>query len=251
MALALAAGAAAASADQPNNNPNNTTATTHSGRASSGQGQHGGQGAHGGQIGARGQTFTTQGGASGGSQGAHTFNGQAVSNQSHFNGNGQSGGAGAQNYRGYGRGPGGYVGPNGVQGGQGQTQGHGSQFQGGASNAFSGNVRGGVPGSGHQLRGRDQGRGWYQAGAVPQRFSAQRRFNENWNDRPNGWYARRWVFGEFLPFGWFAPDYYLDYEDYDLPDPPIGCEWVREGSDAVLVNIWTGEVLSVAYGVFW
>jgi hypothetical protein len=36
-----------------------------------------------------------------------------------------------------------------------------------------------------------------------------------------------------------------------LPARRSGCEWVREGSDAVLVNIWTGEVLSVASGVFW
>ncbi|HXQ17778.1 MAG TPA: RcnB family protein [Caulobacteraceae bacterium] len=273
MALALAAGAAAAGADPQNNNQNTTTTTTTpSGRASGGQGgqgQHGGgQGGHGAQAGAQGtvqgahagQTFTTQGGATGGQQGTHGFNGQVTGgNQNHFHsqgnfngqgngqGNGQSGGAGAQNYRGYGRGPGGYVGPNGVQGG-----GQGNQFQGNANaHAFNGNVRGGVPGNGHQLRGRDQGRGWYQPGAVPDQFRAERRFHEDWNDRPHGWYARRWQFGEFLPFGWFAPDYYLDYQDYDLPDPPIGCEWVREGSDAVLVNVWTGEVLSVAYGVFW
>jgi len=33
--------------------------------------------------------------------------------------------------------------------------------------------------------------------------------------------------------------------------PPVGCEWVRVGSDALLVDIWTGEVLSVEYGLFW
>jgi Ni/Co efflux regulator RcnB len=241
MALALAASAAAASADPQNNNHN----TTQTGRGSGqgGQGQHGGnQGGHAGQAGAvHGQTLTTQGGATGGPQGLH---GQTTGGtQGRFNGqanlNGQS--TGAQTYRGYSRGPGGYVGQNGAQGGQFRN----------SANAFSGGVRGGVPGAGHQLRARDQGRSSYQAGAVPQQFSAQRRFHEGWNDRPNGWYARRWVFGEFLPWGWFAPDYYLDFENYDLPPPPIGCEWVREGADAVLVNVWTGEVLSVAYGMFW
>jgi Ni/Co efflux regulator RcnB len=266
IALALAAGAVAASADPQNNDQNNKGAQ--SGRASTSQG--GGQ--RGGQPGApaHGQTPAPPGGPGG----AHGFNAQpGGGNQSHvggngqagggnqgrFNGNGQAGGAGAQNYRGYSRGPGGYVAPNGAQGGQSrgnqfQTQGgqgQGGQFRGGAANGFAGNVRGGAPGAGHQLRARDQGRASYQAGAVPQQFRAQQRFHSSWNNRPNGWYSRRWAFGEFLPWGWFAPSYYLDYEDYALMPPPVGCEWVREGNDAVLVNVWTGEVLSVAYGVFW
>ena len=201
--------------------------------------------------------MTTQGGGSSGSQGNHGFSGQSISSsQNHFNGvgqgggNGQGGGAGPQNYRGYGRGPGGYVGQNGSQGGQG-GQGQGGQFHGGGNVQAFGGVRGGLPGAGQQLRGRDQGRAWFRPGLVPQQFSAQQRFHVGWNSRPNGWYARRWSFGDFLPWGWFAPDYYLDFQDYGLPYPPVGCEWVREGSDAVLVNVWTGEVLSVAYGVFW
>ena len=273
MALALAASAAAAGAD-PQNNNQTPDKTSHAGSqgghsgGQSGQGQHGGgsggagsQGSgHGGapgvQVSPRSQTLTTQGGASSGAQGSHSFSSQSItSSQNHFNGsgqgrgNGQGGGAGAQNYRGYGRGPGGYVGPIGSQGGgsQGrQSQGQGGPVRGGASvNAFGGGPRGG------QLRGRDQGRAWYRPGLVPQQFSAQQRFHAGWYSRPNGWYARRWSFGDFLPWGWFAPDYYLDSEDYGLPYPPIGCEWVREGSDAVLVNVWTGQVLSVAYGVFW
>jgi Ni/Co efflux regulator RcnB len=249
MALALAACAAAVGADPQNNDQNNNKGAQ-SGRSSGGQG---GQGQHGGPAGpAHGQT--PQGGPAGG----RAVGGPASGgDQGRFGGNGQSGGAGAQTYRGYSRGQGGYVAPNGAQGGQGQgrggqsqTQGQGSRFQGGNANAFNGNARGGVPGAGH-LRARDQGRASYRAGAVPQQFSAQQRFHVSWNNRPNGWYASRWVFGQFLPWGWFAPAYYLNYQDYDLPYPPIGCEWVREGPDAVLVNIWTGEVLSVAYGVFW
>lgn len=238
MALAVAASAAAAGADPQNNDQHNNKGAQ-SGRSSGGQGA---QGQHAGQAGpAHGQTFAPQGGPTG----ARAFNGQA-SGANQGRGNGQSGGAGAQNYRGYSRGPGGYA-PNGAQAGQVHAQ--GGQFRG--ASAFSGAVRGGVPGAGHQLRSRDQGRSSYHAGVVPQQFSAQQRFHSSWNNRPNGWYSRRWAFGEYLPWGWFAPNYYLDYEDYDLPQPPIGCEWVREGPDVVLVNVWTGEVLSVAYGVFW
>jgi Ni/Co efflux regulator RcnB len=55
----------------------------------------------------------------------------------------------------------------------------------------------------------------------------------------------------FLPFGWYQPDYYLDWAGFGLPAPPIGCEWVREGADAVLVDVYTGEILSVYQGVFY
>jgi Ni/Co efflux regulator RcnB len=108
----------------------------------------------------------------------------------------------------------------------------------------------GAPGWNRDLRGRDEGRGWFQSGQFPHQYQAQRRYHGYWR-YPHNWYAHTWYFGEFLPFGWFAPEYYLDWSDYDLPEPPIGCEWVREGDDALLVNVYTGEVLTVWRGVFW
>ncbi len=100
-------------------------------------------------------------------------------------------------------------------------------------------------------RPRDAGRRAYAPGAFPQVFRATRRFRSAPFIRPPGWYARRWSYGMFLPWGWFAPAYYLNWALYGLPPPPIGCEWIREGGDALLVNIWTGEVLSVYLNVFW
>jgi Ni/Co efflux regulator RcnB len=32
--------------------------------------------------------------------------------------------------------------------------------------------------------------------------------------------------------------------------PPVGYEWVRDDTDAVLVNIATGQILQVQYAVF-
>ncbi len=52
-------------------------------------------------------------------------------------------------------------------------------------------------------------------------------------------------------YGWYGSGYYLNFWSYGLPNPPIGCEWVRVGDDAMLVDIWSGEVLSVYYGIFW
>ena len=32
--------------------------------------------------------------------------------------------------------------------------------------------------------------------------------------------------------------------------PPVGYEWVRDDTDAILVNITAGQILQVQYGVF-
>jgi Ni/Co efflux regulator RcnB len=62
---------------------------------------------------------------------------------------------------------------------------------------------------------------------------------------------RSWSFGDYLPGGWYGSSYYLNAWQYGLPYPPIGCEWVRVGNDALLVDVWSGQVLSVYYGLFW
>ena len=80
----------------------------------------------------------------------------------------------------------------------------------------------------------------------------QRRFRLGVYVYPPGWYSYSWRYGDFLPFGWYSTRYYLnDWWSYGLPMPPIGCEWVRVGDDAYLVDIWSGRVLSVYYDLFW
>jgi Ni/Co efflux regulator RcnB len=110
--------------------------------------------------------------------------------------------------------------------------------------------RGGVRGQ-RSLRPQDQGRSQFDPNRFRHSYFAQRRYNAGAYYQPRGWYYRRWGFGDILPFGWFASNYYLSAFDYGLPPPPIGAEWVRNGPDAVLVDIWSGEVLSVEYGVFY
>jgi Ni/Co efflux regulator RcnB len=60
-----------------------------------------------------------------------------------------------------------------------------------------------------------------------------------------------WSFGDYLPGGWYSQSYYLNSGMYGLPYPPVGCEWVRVGDDALLVDVWSGQVLSVYYNLFW
>ena len=241
IALILAAGAAAADAQ-----PQNKADTKAPPARDSGDHPGGAQGGHDGG----------QGGGPGAGQSGRASSGQPpVNGQARFNGqstnNGPAGAAGGQTYRGGLRGPNNtYVPPSGfVVGPQGGAGAHGA---GAHPGAFSAPTQGRViPGAGHAPRGRDSGRAWYNPAATPQRFAAQQRFHADWSNRPSGWYARAWGFGDFLPFGWFDEAYYLDWGGYDLPQPPIGCEWVRAGDDALLVDVWTGEVLSVDYGVFW
>jgi Ni/Co efflux regulator RcnB len=83
-------------------------------------------------------------------------------------------------------------------------------------------------------------------------FNASRRFRAPYYRRPAGWYDHRWSFGEFLPAAFWARDYWLvDFEVYDLPPPPFGAVWVRVGSDVLLVDEESGEIITVAYGIFY
>lgn len=70
----------------------------------------------------------------------------------------------------------------------------------------------------------------------------------NW---PGGYRYHRFFFGQFLPAIFLAPEFYFnDYYDYGFDAPPYGYEWVRYGPDLLLVNIETGQVEDVEYGVF-
>jgi Ni/Co efflux regulator RcnB len=96
-------------------------------------------------------------------------------------------------------------------------------------------------------RPRDFSRRDYQFNAT-----ATDRFHWGSYDRPDGWYYRRWGFGEYLPGAFWARDYWLtSWWLFDLAIPPYGFEWVRYGDDALLVNVYTGQILEVEYDVFY
>jgi hypothetical protein len=69
---------------------------------------------------------------------------------------------------------------------------------------------------------------------------------------PPGWAYRRWVVGAILPPLFLVPAYYYaDYGALGLPPPDPGFQWVQYGPDLLLVNVATGQVVDVAYGVFY
>lgn len=70
-------------------------------------------------------------------------------------------------------------------------------------------------------------------------------------DYPRGWGYRQWLIGQRLPPLFFAPGYfYPAWAQLGLQAPPPDYSWVRYGPDLLLVNLNTGEVEDVAYGVF-
>jgi Ni/Co efflux regulator RcnB len=87
--------------------------------------------------------------------------------------------------------------------------------------------------------------------AYRHNFQAERSFHVGPYHRPHGWYDHHWSYGEILPRPFWAAPYILaDYWLFALEVPPVGYEWIRNGSDALLVNVANGEILQVEYGVF-
>ena|ERR1700689_4904543 len=69
---------------------------------------------------------------------------------------------------------------------------------------------------------------------------------------PAGWAYRRWAVGAILPPLFLVPAYYYtDYAALGFPPPDPGFQWVQYGPDLLLVNVATGQVVDVAYGVFY
>ena len=99
--------------------------------------------------------------------------------------------------------------------------------------------------------------GWNNRPAASERntyqhnYQAQRSYRVGPYRAPAGYRARHWAYGQILPRIFWTSQYLLaDYWLFNLEVPPVGCEWVRYGDDALLVDTSTGEVLQVQYGVF-
>jgi Ni/Co efflux regulator RcnB len=124
----------------------------------------------------------------------------------------------------------------------------------GGFNGGRGDNRGGVDNRGNNGRGYGNGgrRDYSSFNNYHRSYNASRRFRAPAYRRPSGWYDRRWTFGEFLPSLFWSSNYWLnDYNTYDLPPPPYGAVWVRNGNDALLIDRDSGEIISIEYGVFY
>ena len=114
------------------------------------------------------------------------------------------------------------------------------------------------PGDGRAYNGGRPGQDWqrdrprYDRHDYPFRFDDHQRYRGFAYYPPRGYYIRHWGFGDIVPRSWWGPDYRLnDWWSYGLPIPPVGYEWVRVGDDALLIDIYSGRVVQVAYDIFY
>jgi Ni/Co efflux regulator RcnB len=69
---------------------------------------------------------------------------------------------------------------------------------------------------------------------------------------PFGWNYRRHNVGWRLWPDYYSARYWLDDPwQYRLPPAYPGTRWIRYHNDALLVDVWTGEVVDVIYNFFW
>lgn len=69
---------------------------------------------------------------------------------------------------------------------------------------------------------------------------------------PFGWNYRRWSVGSYIWPSHYGSRYWLnDPWHYRLPPAYGPYRWVRYWDDALLVNIYTGEVVDVVHNFFW
>ena len=85
------------------------------------------------------------------------------------------------------------------------------------------------------------------------RYYARQRFSLGFYWLPRGYSTRAWYVGNFLPFAYYDDmRYHINTPwSYNLYDAPIGCHWIRVGSDAILIDYFSGEILEVVYSLFW
>jgi Ni/Co efflux regulator RcnB len=68
---------------------------------------------------------------------------------------------------------------------------------------------------------------------------------------PFGYSYRPFNIGYRLQRYYYGQQYWIDPAMYSLPYPPPGTQWVRYWNDALLVDIYSGEVVDVIHNFFW
>jgi Ni/Co efflux regulator RcnB len=130
---------------------------------------------------------------------------------------------------------------------------HGPAMQGPARPAMAGPNRPQNDRHDNGVRGNAMGGGPRRDfSSYHRNFNAPRRFHAAPYRRPPGFYVHHWSYGEVLPRPFWVRDYWLtDFFDFGLAPPPPGTVWVRYGSDALLIDEYDGDVIEVAYNVFY
>jgi len=77
-------------------------------------------------------------------------------------------------------------------------------------------------------------------------------FQLGWYNDPFGWGYQPYGIGWRMWPSYYSRSYWLDDPwQYRLPYAPAGTRWIRYWDDAVLVDLWSGQVIDVVYNFFW
>jgi Ni/Co efflux regulator RcnB len=91
-----------------------------------------------------------------------------------------------------------------------------------------------------------------QYGSYRKTVTATKRYDAGAFAAPDGYTYTRYSLGERVPSIVLSSKNLTlsDYSNYQLDTPPEGLVWIRVGSDALLVNRSTGEVIQTDYNLF-
>ncbi len=88
--------------------------------------------------------------------------------------------------------------------------------------------------------------------AYRRNIQAPQKFHSGSYRAPQGYSYRHWSYGETLPRGYYARNYWIsDFLTFGLFAPPADLIWVRVGNDALLIDRYSGDIVQVRYGVFY
>ena len=68
---------------------------------------------------------------------------------------------------------------------------------------------------------------------------------------PFGWGYQPYSIGYDLAPNYYQQNYWIDPAIYGLPYPPPGMQWVRYYNDALLIDMYSGQVVDAIQGFFW
>jgi Ni/Co efflux regulator RcnB len=83
------------------------------------------------------------------------------------------------------------------------------------------------------------------------RYRDRSRFHLSLYIDPFGWGYQPYSIGYDLQPSYYQQNYWIDPAMYGLPYPPPGAQWVRYWNDAVLVDMYSGQVIDSIPGFFW
>jgi Ni/Co efflux regulator RcnB len=110
----------------------------------------------------------------------------------------------------------------------------------------------------NEVNGRDRRIAWNRDWRNDRRYDWRNYRNHHRSIFHLGIYLDPFGYG-YQPFGigyqlmpaYYGQNYWFDPGLYGLPYPPPGTQWVRYWNDALLVDVYTGQVVDVIRNFFW